>query len=516
MLRRTPAALGVLAMASTAFGTSAAGAASGPPAPPAQRTGVAEVVGADRPGASPDRYIVVLRSGTSRAAAGAARGDATRRGAQVDHEYTSALHGFAARLPANALEGLRRNPNVDYIEADSVVQASTTQGRAPWGLDRTDQRTLPLDGSYTYDATGAGVKAYVIDSGIRTTHVQLGSRAVAGYTAVNDGQGAQDCNGHGTHVAGTVGGSTFGVAKQVSLVAVRVLGCDGSGLTSGVIAGVDWVTADHRAGQPAVANMSLGGGASTALDAAVASSIADGVSYAVSAGNENADACGQSPARVAAAVTVGSTTSSDARSSFSNYGTCLDLFAPGSSISSAYHTSDTATATMSGTSMAAPHVTGAAALYLQANPVASPAAVAAAMATASTANVVSSPGTGSPNRLLHSQMTLATPVTVPAACALPESATGSVTGAGDYDFHPRGTYFQSAGGVFKGCLRGPSGTNLDLYLWKWGGSDWTTVAQGVTEGSTEDISYSGTSGYYVWRVESTSGSGTYTVGMQRP
>jgi subtilisin family serine protease len=265
--------------------------------------------------------------------------------------------------------------------------------------------------------------------------------------------------------------------------------------------------------------MSLGGGASTALDSAVAGSIADGVVYAVAAGNENVNACGSSPARLAAAVTVGSTTSSDARSSFSNYGTCLDLFGPGSSIASAYHTSDTAAATMSGTSMATPHVAGAAALYLQGNPSASPTVTRDAIVNGATTNLVSSAGTGSPNRLLYSRVGGVPPTTpppAPAACALPESATGSVTGAGDYDFHPGGTYFYSAGGVFKGCLRGPSRANLDLYLWKWNGSTWTTVVQGVTASSAEDVSYSGTSGYYVWRVQSFSGSGTYTVGMQRP
>ena len=205
------------------------------------------------------------------------------------------------------------------------------------------------------------MKAYIIDTGIRTTHSQFGGRAISGYDAIDGALPAADCNGHGTHVAGTVGGSTYGVAKAVSLVAVRVLNCSGSGSTSGVIAGIDWVTGNHQAGQPAVANMSLGGGASSSLDTAVRNSIADGVTYALAAGNDNTNACNSSPARTAEALTVGSTTSSDARSSFSNYGTCVDIFAPGSSITSAWHTSDTATNTISGTSMAAPHVAGAAA-----------------------------------------------------------------------------------------------------------------------------------------------------------
>ena len=485
-------------------------------APPAGRA-PAEVVGADRPDAIDGRYIVVLEEGAPRSAADSARAEAVSRGGQVHHQYAHAIEGFAATLPASALDGVRRNPNVAYIEADAVVRADDTQAGATWGLDRADQRTLPLNGSYTYDSTGAGVTAYVIDSGVRTTHAQFGGRAAAGYTAVNDGRGAQDCNGHGTHVAGTVGATTYGVAKQVSLVAVRVLGCDGTGPTSGVIAGVDWVTGTHQAGQPAVANMSLGGGAWTALDTAVANSIADGVVYAVAAGNDNVNACNSSPARLAAAVTVGSTTATDGRSSFSNYGSCLDLFAPGSSITSAYHTADTATATMSGTSMAAPHVAGAAALYLQANPSAAPAAVRDALVNGSTAGAVTNAGSGSPNRLLYSRVNAAvTTPPVTSGCALPESATGSLSGAGDSDVHPNGTYVTSAGGTFKGCLRGPSGTDFDLYLQKWNGRSWSTVAQGITSGSTEDVSYTGTSGYYLWRVQSYSGAGTYTFGMQRP
>jgi subtilisin family serine protease len=249
-------------------------------------------------------------------------------------------------------------------------------------------------------STGSGVNAYVIDTGIRTTHTNFGGRAVGGFTAINDGRGSTDCNGHGTHVAGTIGSTTWGVAKAVRLIAVRVLSCSGSGSNSGVIAGVNFVTSNHTAGQPAVANMSLGGGASTALDTAVNNSIADGVTYAVAAGNSNTNAANSSPARVANAITVGSSTSSDARSSFSNFGSVVDIFAPGSSITSTWSTSNTATNTISGTSMATPHVAGVAARYLQTNPGASPATVRNALVADATTNVLTGIPSGTANRLL--------------------------------------------------------------------------------------------------------------------
>jgi aqualysin 1 len=269
--------------------------------------------------------------------------------------------------PNRQLEGLRRNPNVVYIEVDQTVTIDVT-----WGLDRIDQRNLPLNNVYSPNGSGSGVHAYIIDTGIRSTHSEFSGRVGNGYDVI-DGGAPDDCNGHGTHVAGTVGGATYGVANAVTLHGVRVLNCSGSGSTSGVIAGVNWVTSNRQL--PAVANMSLGGSASTSLDSAVNNSINAGVTYAVAGGNSNANACNYSPARVAAALTVGATTSTDARSSFSNYGTCVNIFAPGSSITSAWHTSNTATNTISGTSMASPHVAGAATLYLGNNPSASPSAV---------------------------------------------------------------------------------------------------------------------------------------------
>lgn len=343
-------------------------------------------------------YIIVFKDGVKNIP-GLARALAASSGGELGFVYEHAVRGFSARIPAAAIEGLRRNPNIAIIEADQEVSISATQTNATWGLDRIDQRDLPLNGTYVYNADGSGVRSYIVDTGIRNAHVDFGGRAAGGFTAINDGRGTDDCNGHGTHVAGTVGGTTWGVAKNTSLIAVRVLNCQGSGTTSGVIAGVDWVTANHV--KPAVANMSLGGSASSTLDNAVANAVAAGVTFVVAAGNSNANACNYSPARAASAITVGATTTSDARASYSNFGSCLDIFAPGSGITSAWSTSNTATNTISGTSMASPHVAGAAALYLQGNPDASPATVTSALTSNSTTGKVTSAGTGSPNRLLY-------------------------------------------------------------------------------------------------------------------
>jgi subtilisin family serine protease len=351
-----------------------------------------------------NNYIVVLDQDATGRAEDAAATDAQAAdlaaayGAVKKHVYKHALRGFSAEMSEAQALSLSEDPRVSFVEEDSVMWTTVTQSNPPWGLDRLGQRDLPLNRAYSYTTTGSGVNAYIIDTGIRRTHTQFGGRAVVGFDAIGDGQNTNDCNGHGTHVAGTVGGSTYGVAKSVRLFAVRVLSCSGSGSTSGVIAGVDWVRANHI--KPAVANMSLGGGASSSLDTAVRNSIAAGVTYSIAAGNSNANAANFSPARVGEAITVGATTSSDARSSFSNFGSVVDIFAPGSGILSAWRTSDTATATLSGTSMAAPHVAGVAARFLQSNRTASPATVRNEIVNVATLNRLSGIPSGTANRLL--------------------------------------------------------------------------------------------------------------------
>jgi subtilisin family serine protease len=361
------------------------------PLPPVSQIREAPLFVRGGPDAVEGQYIVVFNDDVADPDA-KSKAKAAKANGNLKHSYVSAIKGFAAELSDEAVAELRQDPDVAYIEQDQSVSVTTTQTGATWGIDRIDQRNRPLSGTYTYTATGAGVRAYIIDTGIRPTHSQFGTRASTVY-------GSNDCHGHGTHVAGTVGGSTYGVAKGALLRGVKVLNCAGSGTISAIIAGVDWVRVNHI--KPAVANMSIGGGFSSSLNTAVNNLANAGVFVAVAAGNNNGNACNNSPSSAANATTVMSSTSSDAKSSFSNWGSCAHLYAPGSSITSAWYTSNTATNTISGTSMASPHVAGVAALYKSAFGDASSSTIRTWIINNSTTGVITGNPSGTPNRLLY-------------------------------------------------------------------------------------------------------------------
>lgn len=365
----------------------------------------------------PGQYIVVMKSEgdpasiTNDLAESSVKELASDYGLPTEKIYTAAFTGFSAVMTEDAAEVLSRDERVLFVEEDAYVSATAVQSNPTWGLDRIDQHAYPFNNSYEYTATGEGVHAYVIDSGIRMTHTDFGGRASTGTDLVGDGQNGNDCFGHGTHVAGTIGSATYGVAKSVSLHAVRVLGCDGNGSVSMLLSGVNWVTANRT--NPAVANISIIlSGPSNALDNAIKNSITSGVTYTIAAGNFGMDACLYSPARIPQAITVGSTVyngNQDYQMGYSNFGPCLDLFAPGNGIVSLSNADDSSFRSMNGTSMASPHVAGTAALYLQRHPDATPLEVSDAIKDGATTGTIMNVEATSPNKVLYSMVDGAEP-----------------------------------------------------------------------------------------------------------
>ena len=407
-------------------------------------------------------YIVTFDA-TENDPTGRARALLAQQNGQLKREYRFALKGFSATLTPAAAKRVAAADGILRVEEDGKVFMTTTVSASSWGLDRLDQRPLPLDGSYSFAGNGAGVRVYIVDTGILTSHVQFTGRALAGYSAFGDNN-PEDCNGHGTHVAGTIGGSTTGVARGVNVVSVRVLDCAGSGSWSGVIAGLDWVTGQKTANKsiPMAANMSLGGGFSASVNDAVSKAIAAGVTFAVAAGNSGADACSTSPASTPNALTVGATESNDYRAGYSNYGSCLDIFAPGSGIYSSYIGSTSSYASLSGTSMASPHVAGVAALILGSYPTYSPAQVRSAMLAGGTANIVVGPGTGSPNVLLTNMFTAA--VTAPTdSVVTPPTDTTTVTPPTPVIKLSISTQITKTQNTAKLAWSGATTTNVDVY-----------------------------------------------------
>lgn len=388
-LRRVSLLSVLVGAAVTMAGLSGAAAVPEPGSQPA-------ILHANRPGSIAGSYIVVLKD----TAQVAATELTARHGGAVRRTYSAALHGFAVSATERQAAAIAADPAVSYVEQDAMAHIVDTQPNPPsYGLDRIDQRDLPLDNSYTFPNRAPNVHAFIVDTGGRFTHTEFGGRLKSGRDFIDNDNDATDCNGHGTHVSGTIGSATYGVAKGIDLTSVRVLDCNGSGPFSGVIAGIDWVV--QNGARPAVINMSLAGGATSSVDDAVARATQAGVHVAVAGGNNNGqDACNFSPARAPSAITVGASDRTDARASFSNIGTCLDIFAPGVSILSTWFASDTATNTLSGTSMATPHVVGGLALFLETNRNATPQQARDALVNAATNGKISNPGAGSPNKLL--------------------------------------------------------------------------------------------------------------------
>ena len=419
-------------------------------------------------------------------------------GGKVREVYDKALKGYSVEMSETDAEILSQDARVKYVEEDAVMTVASDQVGPPWGLDRSDQRALPLNGDYNFTRSGVGVNAYIIDTGIRVTHSEFTGRADMAYNAVKDGSNT-DCNGHGTHVSGTIGGITYGVAKNVMLHGVRVLDCNGNGALSDVISGVNWVT--RHAVKPAVANMSLSGGPSASLDDAINSSMAAGITYVVAAGNGNTFACDYSPSRIPGVITVGATDDFDNRAYFTNYGTCVDIFAPGVDVTSAWATDDNATFTASGTSMASPHVAGTVALYLEANRGAQPAAVSSAIVSNGTTGLVKNLFYDTPNVLLYTEF-------ASSATCQGTVFQGTIDSSGS-SFQTSLDGFAGGNGLYSGILATPpTRVQYSLSLERKKGSRWTQVAS--INSSNVSLLYNGSNGFYRWRVSGNPGS-TYNL-----
>jgi subtilisin family serine protease len=463
--------------------------------------------------AVPNRYIVVLEDDAFRGeteSAAIIAGELSREfPGTVDRVFSSALRGYAVEMDAETAEMLSRDPRIKYVEEDGIVSASSVQYGVSWGLDRVDQHLMPMDTTYNYSRNGNGVHVYIIDSGILTSHAEFEGRAIDSLDLIRDPRPLEQCNGHGTNVAGIVGSATYGVAKSTTLHSVRVLGCDGYGTVSDVLQGIDWVT--RHAITPAVANMSLGGGYSRTMNDAVTSSSAAGITYVVAAGNETDDACRHSPASASAAITAGASTRLDERLYNTNYGSCVDLFAPGLGVETTGVQAAYPVVFVSGTSFSSPYVAGAAALYLEAHPSASPAEVQSAVVANATPDLLTNIGNGSPNLLLFSVF----PEPGEGSCA-GVTYSGILPGTGSSDFQSSSAGFAGRTGRYTGGLRVPDGLAFRLSLEKKSKARWSTVASSSGSGSEQTIAYSGKSGTYRWTITSISGTGTYSLCASNP